>query len=195
MTSKKKWALPMCMLTIGSAALSTSAHAQITEVSRTPVVDLSRLTFGYLCDDRFVVRNDGAKPIDLEYAVEKGTEHTRLRLNERESVELNSPSKEAVELWMDGKLIAKAMKDKRSCKEVHGNASVMVAPLEVITNQPNQRQGYAPGYAYGFGAPYPFYDPWAYGIYGSLAFRPFYSGFVGQPIIIGGGLRGVGRRR
>lgn len=172
---------------VGSASLSTRLAAQITEVSRTPIADAAQITFGYLCDDRFVIRNDGTKPIDLEYGIEKGTEHTKLTLNARESVELASKSKNPVELWMDGKLIAKAIKEKRSCKQVQGNASVTVSPLEVATNTP-ARAGYS------YGPPYPFYDPWFFGFYGSpFGFRPYYSAVIGYPIIIGH-RGGVGRR-
>jgi hypothetical protein len=148
------------------------------------------LTFGYRCDDRFVIRNDGNRPVSLEYGVEKGSEHIKLELGARELVELNSKSKDPLELWMDGKLIAKAMKEKRSCKNVAGSASVLVAPLEVQTNDRDQR----PTYSAGFG---PYYDPWMFGYYGynsAFGFRPFYSGFVGVPIIIGGRGRGPGRR-
>lgn len=174
-------------LVVGSMSLSARVGAQITEVARTPIADAAQLTFGYLCDDRFVVRNDGTKPIELEYGVEKGTEHTKLTLNARESVELASKSKDAVELWMDNKLIAKAMKEKRSCKQVQGNASVTVTPLEVARNTSARAE-------YSYGAPYPFYDPWYFGYYGSsLAFRPYYSGYVGYPIIVGRH-RGGGRR-
>ena len=63
-------------------------RAQITEVARTPIADAAQVTFGYVCDDRFMIRNDGTKPIDLEYGLEKGTEHTRITLNAREAVEL-----------------------------------------------------------------------------------------------------------
>ena len=173
-------------LVVGSASLSARLGAQITEVARTPIADAAQITFGYLCDDRFLIRNDGTKAIDLEYGVEKGTEHTRLTLNARESVELASKSKASVELWMDGKLIAKAIKEKRSCKDVQGNGSVTVTPLEVASTRP-VRAGY------GYGPPYPFYDPWYFGFYGSpFGFRPYYSAVVGFPIIIGhrGGRRG-----
>ncbi len=46
----------------------------------------------------------------------------------------------------DGKLIAKSIKDKRLCKDVQGNASVSVAPLEVSANERlrNNAYGYAP---------------------------------------------------
>lgn len=164
-------------LVVGTAATGSRLGAQITEVSRTQIADAAQITFGYLCDDRFVVRNDGTKPINLEYAVEHGTEHSKLALNAREAVELASKSKAPMELWMDGKLIANALKERRSCKDVQGNASVSVAPLEVAGSQ---AQG-QPVIVYGL--PYPFYDPWAFGFYGSMGFRPYYS--AGFPIIVG----------
>lgn len=179
--------------TVGLVAGSVSLGAQITEVSRTPIADAAQITFGYLCDDRFVIRNDGTKPIDLEYGIEKGTEHTRLTLNARESVELESPSRAAVELWMDGKLIARALKEKLSCKEVQGNSSVTVTPLEVPTTQ-RRSAAYPYSYPYAYAPPYPFYDPWAFGFYSSRVYRPYFSGVVVRfPIIIG--RRGGGRHR
>ena len=176
-------------LLVGSGLSTAPLRAQITEVARTPIADAAQITFGYLCDDRFVIRNDGTKPIDLEYGLEKGTEHTKLSLGARESVELQSPSKATMELWMDGKLIAKAVKEKRSCKDVQGNAAVTVNPLEVSSNKP-QRQ------PYGYGVPYPFYDPWGFSYYGyaGWGWRPYsYGAIISYPIIIGG--RGHGGRR
>ena len=177
-------------LVAGSASLG----AQITEVSRTPIADAAQITFGYLCDDRFVIRNDGTKPIDLEYGVEKGTTHTKLTLNAREAVELASASRAPVELWMDGKLIAQAIKEKVSCKQVRGNSSVTVTPLEVPTTAP-RGAAYPYAYPYAYGPPYPFYDPWAFGIYGSMVYRPYYSGVTVRFPIIVGGHRGGGHHR
>ena len=183
-------------LALGSLTVSARASAQITVVSRASIDDAVQVTFGQLCEDRFVIRNDGAKPVDLEYAVEKGTEHTTLTLNARELVELESKAKEPLELWIGGKLVAKAVKEKRACKDVQGNASVLVAPLEVASTAKDDRGAFAN--TRGF----PYYDPFMYGagygfggLYGGYGFRPFYTGFVGVPIIIGGGSRGGGRRR
>ena len=186
--------LALALLVAGVSAGSTLG-AQVTELARRPISDIAHLTFGSLCEDKFVIRNDGPNPVSLEYAVEKGTEHTRLTLNGREQVELESKSKEAMELWMDGKLVAKAEKEGRKCRDVQGNASVAVAPLEVPSNtdrNDDRRGGMRMGVGVGYG--YPFYDPW-YGPFGAYGwgYRPFYSGFYGVPIIIGGG-RG-GRRR
>lgn len=178
----------MIISAVTSTCLSAAGlHAQITEVSRTPIADAAQITFGYLCDDRFVIRNDGTKPIDLEYGLEKGTEHTKLTLNARESVELASTSKNAMELWMDGKLIAKAMKEKRSCKDVQGNAAVRVSPLDVANNTRSRDR-------YAYGPPYPFYDPWYFGFYGMYGFRPYYSLSFGYPIIVGRRVGGGHRR-
>ncbi|MBK8056301.1 MAG: hypothetical protein IPK33_00005 [Gemmatimonadetes bacterium] len=101
-------------------------------------------------------------------ASRRGPSTRKLALNAREAVELGSKSKAAMELWMDGKLIARAIKEKRKCKDVRGNASVTVTPLEVSTDERTR-----PNYAYGM--PYPFYDPWGfshfYG-YGSVRLSP-----------------------
>jgi hypothetical protein len=184
-------------LLVASTASGIPLGAQVTEVARRPIADIAHLTFGSLCEDRFVIRNDGPNPVEVEYAVSKGNEHTRLTLAGREQVELESKSREPLELWMDGKLVAKAEKEDRKCREVQGNASVAVAPLEVASNESRNddrdRRANA-RFGVGFGYGYPFYDPWyaPFGAYG-WGYRPFYSGFYGVPIIIGGG-RG-GRRR
>lgn len=185
-------ALTALGLAAGVALAASPLRAQITEVSRTPIADAAQVTFGYVCDDRFMIRNDGTKPIDLEYGLEKGTEHTRITLNARESVELASPSKAAMELWMDGRLIAQAVKERRSCKDVVGNAQVSVSGPDVQTREPR----HVTNIYTAWGPPYPFYDPWAFGFYGTFGVRPYYSGVhVAFPIIIGGSHRVAYPRR
>ena len=184
-------AVPMTLvaLAICSTTAALPLAAQITEVARAPITEIAQLTFGYRCDDRFVIRNDGNKPANVEYALEKGKEHFKLTLGARELVELESPSKADMELWMDGKMVAKAMKEKRACKDVLGNASVAIAPLEVQTNEREDR-------SYNNGRS-PFYDPFMYGgfgLFGSYGYSPFYRGYWGVPIIIGGPRIGIRRR-
>ncbi len=184
----------LATLAVSMLSATSLLHAQVTEVARTPIADAAQLTFGYRCDDRFVIRNDGARSVDLEYAIEKGNEHTKLTLGARELVELESKAKNPMELWMDGKLVAKAEKEKRSCKDIAGSASVLVAPLEVQTSERAARASYGAG-------PYPYYDPFMagyYGAYGTFGFGPMYRGYVGVPILIGGrsgGRGGPPRRR
>ena len=181
---------------VACASAGLTLGAQVTEVARRPIADIAHITFGSLCEDKFVVRNDGPNPVNLEYAVTKGNEHSPLLLGSREQVELESKSNEALELWMDGKLVAKAEKEGRKCRDVQGNASVAVAPLEVTSTadrDDNRRGNNGVRLGVGVGYGYPYYDPWysPFGAYG-WGYRPFYSGFYGVPIIIGG--RG-GRRR
>jgi hypothetical protein len=188
MKNERLLTLAILACALGSASGTLSAQEQITEVSRTPIASAAQLTFGYLCDDRFVIRNDDTKPVDLEYGLEKGTTHTKLTLSARESVELSSKSRNAIELWMDGKLIAKAKRENRSCKDVQGNGAVTVTPLEVASTQESRSRS---AYDYGFGNP--FYDPWNFGFYNSFGLRPYYSRFVSYPVVIvnrGGGRRG-----
>ena len=183
--------LPALVLT---ASLTTRAEAQIADVQRSAVADISRLTFGYLCDDTFVLRNDGDKAVTASLGVTKSGEQTALALAAHEQVQFTSKSKEDVELWVDGKLVAKAEKEKRGCKDVQGNASVAVAPLEVSGDTDKGRRSLAN---------YPYFDPWFYGAYGpwgawgggfgAWGYRPFYTGYVGVPIIVGN--RGGGGRR
>ena len=183
--------LPVLVLAMG---LTTRAEAQIADVQRSAVADISRLTFGYLCDDTFVLRNDGDKAVNAALGVSKSGEQSPVTLAAHEQVQFTSRSKEDVELWVDGKLVAKAEKEKRGCKDVQGNASVAVAPLEVSGDSDKGRRSFAN---------YPFFDPWFYGAYGpwgawgggfgAWGGRPFYSGYVGVPIIVGN--RGGGGRR
>ena len=49
MLGSRAVALAVCF-----AALGARLGAQITEVARTPIADAAQLTFGHLCDDRFV---------------------------------------------------------------------------------------------------------------------------------------------
>ncbi|HEY0930806.1 MAG TPA: hypothetical protein VGE27_12870 [Gemmatimonas sp.] len=175
-------------------AVATPARAQIADVTRSPVADITRLTFGYLCDDEFVVRNDGDREVNVELAVEKATDKTRITLAAHEQVSFTSKSKEDIALWVNDKLVAKAEKDKRNCKDIQGNASVAVAPLDVQQDERGGRSRYSN---------YPYFDPWMFGAYGpwgygyggfgTLGYRPFYTGYVGVPIVVSP--RGGGRRR
>ncbi len=186
----------MFALALAATAAGRPLLAQVTEVTRRPIADVTHLTFGNLCEDRFVIRNDGPTAVSLEYAVAKGTQHFPLTLAGRELVELESKAKEPLELWVDGKLVAQAEKEGRKCRDVQGNSSVAVAALNPVESRDERRGQSRGGIGLGFGLPYydPWYSPFGYG-YG-FGMRPYYSGFYGIPIIIGGGMRtGGGRRR
>lgn len=183
--------------------LASSAQAQIMDVKRSAVADISRLTFGYLCADTFILRNDGDKAVEAILAVSKSREQSPMTLAAREQIQFTSQSKEDVELWIDDKLVARAEKEKRQCKDVQGNASVAVAPLEVTTDDDRGRRNvtnwpyFNPWLMSAFGPWGGFGGPWgAYGgPWGGFGYRPFYVSYVGVPIVVGNGSRGTARRR
>lgn len=189
MKSERLLTLTAFACALVGASGTVQAQEQITEVSRTPAADVTQITFGYLCDDRFIVRNDATTPVELEYGLEKGTSHTKLSLNARETVELATKSKAAMELWKDGKMVAKAKRENRSCKDVQGNGSVNVTPLEVSSTDDSRGR-----YPYDYRYASPFYDPWGYGFYSGYGLRPSFVSYVRYPIIVtrggGGGRRG-----
>lgn len=171
------------------------AEAQITEISRSRVSDMSRVTFGHWCDDKFVLRNEGDALVRAELAVAKSGEHTPVTLGAREQIQFNSPSRQDVELWVDGALVATAKKERRSCRNVAGSASVEVNAPEVTTREPERR----------YYAPYPAVDPWFYGA-GAYWGLGYYGGYWGprgstiivrQPVVVRGrgGVPRGGRRR
>ncbi len=76
--STRSWrVLPALAL---AAGITTRAEAQIADVQRSAVADISRLTFGYLCDDTFVLRNDGDKAVNANLGVTKSGEQTPVAL-------------------------------------------------------------------------------------------------------------------
>ena len=163
---------------IGSAALSATAAvpmaAQVVrEGARTSPKD-AHVTFGYLCDDRFVVRNEGPDPVRLEYGLAKNDERTSLSLNGRESVELLLSTSDDLNLYTGGKVIASARREYRDCDDVEGGGHVVVRPLVVV------------GGPRVIIAPYPvyrsYYDPWYHRTY----FRPVVQAVIRIPISIGG---------
>lgn len=175
--------------TIATLALSASAlGAQVAQVPAQGVQPQVQLAFGYECGDRFLVRNDGAQPVDLEYGVAGGPEHSRLHLNGNASVELSSASDKSVELWVNGKLVATAIKGARPCAQAPTAPAVVVRPIgpgDYVANVD-------PAYVY---ASRVVYDPWAYGYYPYYA--PFFS--YGVPVYprfgFGVVFRGRGRYR
>ena len=116
-------------LAIGGGLLSTPMQAQIHEVSRTPLANVTQLTFGHLCGDRFVVRNDGPSAIDLQYGLAGGTEHADLKIGGRESVELESTGRQAVE--------RRTIRPARRPRTISGAAAV-VRPRPIWPSRPSR---------------------------------------------------------
>lgn len=73
------------------------------------------LAFGYECGDRFIVRNDGAQPVLVEYAAAGSRDRSELHLNGKQSAEIASAQAGNLELWVGGKLVASEPKGNRPC--------------------------------------------------------------------------------
>lgn len=182
------------VLLAGATTLPLTVHAQVTEVGRTAIADAAQLTFGHLCEDRFVIRNDGTAPVTLAYSVAKSDQQTTFTLGAREILELASTSRQPLELWKDGRKIARAEKERRKCKDIQGTAAVQVSDLQVSTRERPSAPWPWYGAGFGWGAG-PWFDPWwgsAFGPWGGFGVRPWGAGFVSVPIIVtrGGGRRG-----
>lgn len=184
--------VPLAAALLVTVAGPAVARAQITDLSRSAVADVQRLTFGQLCEERYLLRNDGERPVTGALALAGAGEQVPYTLGAHEQVEFTARGKGDVELWVEGKLVARAAREKRSCKDVQGNASVAVAPLEVTPSEKEGRPTWAG---------YPYYDPWFYGPWGPAwglggwgAWGPYRS-FVGVPLVVGGGGRPGGARR
>lgn len=118
------------LLVIASAALNSPARAQ-GAVGPGSV----QLAFGYECGDRFLVRNEGAQPVALEWKASGSQDRSQMHLNATESREIASASSDAVELWVNGKLVATEPKGSKPCSANSGSdaaagQSVVVRPLD-----------------------------------------------------------------
>jgi hypothetical protein len=178
-----------------SSAFGRGLRAQSPQGARETV----QLAFGYECEDRFMIRNDGAQGVDLEYGIQGARDHSKLHLNARESVEVSSASNTPVELWVGGKVVATERKGNRACAAGQGSQ----AGPEVVVRPLNADTGYVAG-GYGSSAPYTtapvvvvapqpyyyppyYYSPYYYGWGPAFSFVvPFRGGF-------GGGVRVIGR--
>ena len=116
---------------VATLALLATATAPDTARAQTPAVQLA---FGYECGDRFLIKNDGAQPVSLEWRVVGSQDRSQLRLNARESREIASASSESVELLVNGKVVATEPKGDKPCgansgANAQGGPTVVVRPL------------------------------------------------------------------
>lgn len=89
-----------------------------------------QLAFGYDCGDRFLIRNEGSQPVTLEWKTTGSQDRSQVHLNANESRQIASASPDAVELWVNGKLVATEPKGNRACTSAAvGTPNVIVRPL------------------------------------------------------------------
>src|ERR1019366_8035863 len=112
-------------------ALMVTASAALG-AQQAPAVQVA---FGYQCGDRFLIKNDGNQAVSLEWKAVGSQDRSPLRLNAKESREIASASSDAVELWVNGALVATEPKGNKACGATAGaNApsgpTVVVRPLD-----------------------------------------------------------------
>src|ERR1700722_690169 len=112
-----------CMVRFAAPALMAMASAAPSSPLRAQSAPSAavELAFGYECGDRFLVRNDGAQPVALEWKTSGGQDRSQMHLNARESREIASASDDAVELWVKGKLVATEPKGSKPCSANAGS--------------------------------------------------------------------------
>lgn len=91
-----------------------------------------QLAFGYRCGDRFLVKNDGDQPVSLEWKTTGSQDRSQLTLGAHESREIASASSDAVELWLNGKVIATEPKGNKPCGQAADAGSPVAGPTVVV---------------------------------------------------------------
>lgn len=76
------------------------------------------LAFGYECGDRFLVKNDGAQPVLVEYAPAGSQDRSQLHLSGKQSAEVAMAQDGNLDLFVGGTLVASALKGNRPCAAV-----------------------------------------------------------------------------
>jgi len=115
------------LIALGAFATATAALG----AQQSPAVQLA---FGYECGDRFLIKNDGSQPVALEWKATGSQDRSQLHLNPNESREIASASSDAVELWVNGKVVATEPKGNKACgangAAAPGAPNVVVRPLD-----------------------------------------------------------------
>ena len=113
-----------------SPGMRGSLVAQNTQTAQEQVT----LAFGYVCEDKYVVRNDGARNVELEFGAPGSTQRTPLHLKGKDAVEIPFSSAGSLELRMNGSVVATAQNENKQCPQAEPIAEqapvVVVRPLD-----------------------------------------------------------------
>jgi hypothetical protein len=91
-----------------------------------------QLAFGFECGDRFLVKNEGNGPVGVEWKTTGSADRSQLHLNASEAREIASASGDAVELYVNGKLVATEPKGSKPCDAGSGAAATPAPPMVVV---------------------------------------------------------------
>ena len=101
-------------LALMAAPVGAQQTVRVMQPSRAGEAN-AQLAFGYACEDRFALRNDGAFPVTVEYAVAGTRERGLVGVQAGETVQLESASPNDLRLFVDGRLVASEPKGNRAC--------------------------------------------------------------------------------
>jgi hypothetical protein len=181
------------LITLGAFTLVAAAQSPLRAQGATQTVQLA---FGYECGDRFLVRNDGANPVSIEYASAGSEDRSQLHLNGKQTIEIASAQDGNLELWVGGKVVASEPKGNRPCAGSRNASGVTVRPID--QNAPMAAQpadsGYSAPPVVVYAPPYDYY-PYGYYPYGYYGYPYYgYSPFFYPSVSIYGGFRVGGFR-
>ncbi|MHB1311012.1 MAG: hypothetical protein ACYC3L_03260 [Gemmatimonadaceae bacterium] len=167
---------------LGAVAVATAAGALLAAPLAAQQPAKVQLAFGYHCDDKFALRNEGTQTADVQFVVLGTADKGRVTVKPNETVQIESATDGDVELYVDGKLVASEHKGNRSCEALTSAPSGTVTvrhldPGEVMYVEPRYVQ---PVYLSPREVVY--VRPWDYGYY----YRPSFSLSLGFPLFRSG---------
>jgi len=176
---------------LGALAFATVAGAVLAAPLAAQQPAKTQLAFGYHCDNKFALRNEGTQTADVEFVVLGTADKGRVTVKPSETVQLESATAGDVELYVDGKLVATEHKGNRSCDALTSapSGTVTVRHLDANDVVYVEPQYVEPVYLSPREVVY--VRPWDYGYY----YRPSFSLSLGFPIFSSGYYRGGGYGR
>jgi hypothetical protein len=175
----------------GALALATIAGALLAAPVAAQQPSKVQLAFGYRCDNKFALRNEGTQTADVEFVVLGTADKGRVTVKPNETVQIESATAGDVELYVDGRLIATEHKGNRSCEALTSapSGTVTVRHLDADEVVYVERRYIEPVYLSPREVVY--VRPWDYGYY----YRPSFSLSLGFPLYTSGYYRDGGYGR
>ena len=130
--------IPQKLIRLGAlgliAAVSPGMRGWLPAQNTQTAQEQVTLAFGYVCEDKYVVRNEGARNVELEFGAPGSTQRTPLHLKGKDAVEIPFSSAGSLELRMNGSVVATAQNENKQCPQAEPIADqapvVVVRPLD-----------------------------------------------------------------
>ena len=111
-----------------SAAVALSVTAPVAGTAVLAAQEPTRLAFGYQCDNKFALRNEGTRAVEVEYGVVGASEKGKVHLDPDQGVSLEPKAAGDLEIRVDGKSVATARNGHVACA-TQTVQTVIVRPL------------------------------------------------------------------